>query len=470
MVTFLPFPGLRPNIRPGEHTADRLSPPYDVIGPEYLEELKSRPFNITNLTLSPDPDKRYHGSRETLESWIGSNELKTDPPCFYIYEQTFDDHGTTRVRRGIVGALRTEPYEEGGVIPHEETFSKVKADRLNLLRDMECHLESIFGIFDGLSEDLDRQIRNHETLIYRYMDPDGVEHRFHRLAEPEITSRITEELASQSMLIADGHHRYETALNYARENPGSERKQYVLATLVPSDDEGLVIWPTHRLVRSGNISEKNAVKGIRAALRTEEVPREELMERLPGHMMGIVMRSGMCLLADCDGDPSDPLTSLDTYVAQQRILYGVYKSDEGKAEVSYDAEADSVLGKMDAGEYDAAILLNPPELSTIWDLAMAGKRMPKKTTYFFPKIWSGFVMYDMRDAQERSRQGDVGSPLTAPDGAGTFSSTSPCATDGRGLTTFVKNPELRWSRRWESNPRPTPYQGVAIPLSHGGSV
>lgn len=395
MVEFLPFEGYRPNIKAGEHIGDRISPPYDIIGPEYLKELQSKPCNITRLTLSPDADKRYHGARKELEQWIADNELKQDTPSFYIYEQTFDDHGAKKVRRGIVGILRTEKYEDGNIIPHEETFSKVKADRLNLLRDMEAHLESIFGIFQGLSPELSKKIRNNEKLVFRYVDSDGVEHRYYRIADPEINKAITEELKDQKMLIADGHHRYETALNYALENPDDPKKQYVLATLVPSDDEGLVIWPTHRLIRSGNISEKNAVKGIESALETEEVSREEMLAQLPEHMMGIVMKSGKCLLADYAGDPANILSALDTYVAQQKILYGVYKADEGKAEISYDAEIDDVLKKMDAKEYDAAIVLNDPSLQTIWDLAMKGKRMPKKTTFFFPKIWSGFVIYPM---------------------------------------------------------------------------
>ncbi len=394
MVEFLPFEGLRPNLKAGEHIADRISPPYDVIGPEELKELQSRPCNITRLTLSPDPDKRYHGSRKELDAWIADGELKQDPASFYIYEQTFDDHGTTKTRTGIVGILRTERYENGHVIPHEETFSKVKADRLNLLRDMEAHLESIFGIFDGFTPELSKRIRDESRLVYRHVDGDGVEHRYSRISDPGITEAITRELKDQRVLIADGHHRYETALNYALENPDDIGKQYVLATLVPADDDGLVIWPTHRMIRSGNISEKNAVKGIEKALRTEEVSRETMIEKLPEHLMGVVFRSGKCLLADCD-DVSNEMLKLDTYAAQQKILYGVYKSDEGKAEIAYDAELPDVLSRMDSGEFDAAIVLNPPSLQTIWDLSMKGKRMPKKTTFFFPKIWSGFVIYRM---------------------------------------------------------------------------
>lgn len=395
MVGFLPFKGYRPNLRAGEHIGDRISPPYDVIGGDYLSELQSKEFNVTNLTLKQDSDKRYHGARKTLDSWIESGALKADEPSFYIYEQTFDDNGTQRVRKGIVGTLKTEKYEDGNIMPHEETFSKVKADRLNLLRDMEAHLESIFGIFEGFTPELSRKINDNARLVYRYMDSAGVEHKYYRLSDESINNEITEQLKDQKMLIADGHHRYETALNYSLENPDDPKKGYVLATLVASDDAGLVIWPTHRLVDTGNISEKNAIKGISKSLDMTEVSQEDMKKGLKDHMMGLMFRSGKCFLADYKGEEGT-LWTLDTYVVQEKILKGVYKSDEDKATVSYDAEFGSVERSMQEGKHDLAIVLNDPSLQTIWNLARNGKRMPKKTTFFFPKIWSGFVFYLMR--------------------------------------------------------------------------
>lgn len=394
MVEFLPFPGYRPELKADETVEDRISPPYDVIGPDHLERLQSHPGNVTNLTLRPDPDRRYHGARARLESLIADGSLKQDGDSFYLYEQTFDDKGVTRVRTGIVGILRTEDYAQGNVIPHEETFSKVKEDRLNLLRDVGTHLESIFGIFEGLTPDLNRRIGAEARLVYRYVDTQGVEHRYLRIGSAELCREITGQLEHQHMLIADGHHRYETALNYARENPDDERKQYVLATMVASDDAGLVIWPTHRLVDAGDISERNAIAGIAKAMDLEEVTAEAMESRLEDHMMGLMFRSGKCFLADRAGD-GDDLWDLDTYVAQELILKGVYKQDDGKAEVSFDAEYPSVKAAMERKEHDLAIVLNEPSLQTIWDLSLAGKRMPKKTTFFHPKIWSGFVFYKM---------------------------------------------------------------------------
>ncbi len=394
MVTFLPFPGYRPNLRPNEPIGDRVSPPYDVIGPDYLKELQSKADNVTNLTLAPDADKRYRNSRKILDGMISGGALKQDTDSFYLYEQTFDDKGTVRTRTGIVGILKTEDYSEGNVIPHEETFSKVKEDRLNLLRDMEAHLESIFGIFEGFSPELNRKIGATAQLLYRYVDKAGVEHRYSRIADAGICKEMTEALKKQKMLIADGHHRYETALNYSKENPDSPRKEYVLATMVAGDDKGLVIWPTHRLVDTGDISEKNAIAKISKEMEMAEVSIGDMESGLKDHMMGLMFKSGRCFLADYR-KKDDPMWRLDTYVAQEILLKGVYKYDEDKAKVSYDAEYSSVKKSMEAKGHDLAIVLNDPMLQTIWDLSLAGKRMPKKTTFFYPKIWSGFVFYKM---------------------------------------------------------------------------
>lgn len=395
MVTFLPFPGFRPALGPGEQIKDRISPPYDVIDAQALEDYQSSPNNITNITLKQDPDGRYHSARKELDRMMADGSLKQDSNSFYLYEQTFDDNGIERTRVGLVGILKTEEYSEGNIIPHEETFSKVKEDRLNLLRDTESQLESIFGIYNGFEADVYKDIIKNANLVYRYVDPRGVEHRYSRISDPKITSLITEEMKIQKMLIADGHHRYETALNYSKENPDKTKKGYVLATLVASDDKGLVIWPTHRMVVAGDISEKNAISKISKALDVKEVSCEEMEKQLKDWKMGLMFKSEKCFLANkTDGEG---LWTLDTYIAQETILKGVYKSDEGKSTVSYDAELSSVKKKMASKEYDLAIILNDPDLHTIWDLSMSGKRMPKKTTFFFPKIWSGFVIYDMRD-------------------------------------------------------------------------
>lgn len=397
MVTFLPFKGCRPALRGGESIEERISPPYDVVGAERLAELQAMPRNIARLTLMP-VGGRYAESRRELDAWLSDGSLAEDPESFYVYRQAFGG----RVRTGFVGRLRAEGYEEGHVVPHEETFSKVKADRLNLLRDMEAHLESIFCIFDGFSPELMRDVEACETPLYDAVDGDGVLHRVSRVSDPGVTGRMSSELEAQRVLIADGHHRYETALAYARENPGDELKAHVLATLVAADDPGLEILPTHRLVDASDISERNAAAKIEAAMETEDADGfDDMMSKLEKWEFGFAFRSGRCMLARCD-DGGDPMRGLDTYALQEAVLNGIYKADEGKAQVSYDADARSVKASMEAGRHDLAVLLNSPRIGTIRELAAMGRRMPKKTTYFYPKIWSGFVIYRMVRAARRA--------------------------------------------------------------------
>jgi uncharacterized protein (DUF1015 family) len=393
-VTFLPFPGYIPVLKTDEGIDGRISPPYDVIGKEYLKMLQDHENNVTNLTLKPDFDRRYKGSRRELDRMMSDGSLKQDKDSFYLYEQTFDDHGVTKRRIGFVGILKTESYDEKNIIPHEETFSKVKEDRLNLLRDMEAHLDSIFGIFDGLSPELYKKVYNTAKLVYRHMDEYGVDHRFHIIDDPNIQKQITAELKDKKMLIADGHHRYETALNYSMENPGNMKKGFVLATLVAADDGGLVVWPTHRLIGSSAVTAEEAGKMMLKELNVEEVTEDQMVSQLKDWMMGIMFKDGRRFLAKyVNGD--NELWKLDTYVVQEIIQKKIYSYEEGGSVVEYEAEFSKVKKLMDDKKYDLAVVLNDPDLKVIWDLSMKGTRTPKKTTFFFPKIWSGFVFYKM---------------------------------------------------------------------------
>lgn len=393
MVTFLPFEGLRPALSGKEKIDDRISPPYDVIGDVYLKELQSKKGNVTRFTLMPK-DGRYGDARKELESLIADGFLVSDDPSFYLYRQTFDEHGKKLVRTGIVGRLKTEDYEKGNIMPHEETFAGVKADRLNLLRDMETHLESIFGIYEGLSKDLWSSIDKAAEAIYEYRDSAGVLHQYFRISDAKVNDGIAKEMSKQKMLIADGHHRYETALNYSKENPGNEKKSFVLATLVANDDPGMVIWPTHRMINRPDVSEEDAVKAIGESLKVSSpVGEAEFRKNMGKHLIGLAFPSGKHYFVDCD--KKDGLWSLDTYVVQESIIKGAFKTDPAGKDVSYDAELGSALSKVKSGEATLAIILNDPSFETIWHLAENGLRMPKKTTFFYPKIWSGFVFYRM---------------------------------------------------------------------------
>jgi len=398
MVTFHPFNGYLPRLGDDEGIDERISPPYDVIDDDELQTLRSNPYNVTRITLG-QRNGRYLEARSELDSWIAEGRLVMDEePCFYLYQQRFPAEGGELLRTGIIGRLRVEPYSEGNIIPHEETFSKVKEDRLNLLRDTETHCESIFGIFEGLSKEL-RERMEDAQLVFLSVDRQAVEHALLRISDPATVEGISRELERSRIMIADGHHRFETAVNFASENPEDEKKQYVMATLVAGDDEGLVIWPTHRLVRDSGKSEGEIVEALSAAMVLEEVGDPftlgQRLARSSGTEIGLMFPSGRCLLASAKEHDDDPLWELDTYVAQELVLKGLFGYGGSDVVVEYDAEATSVSKKLAKGGYDLAIMFDPPRMETIWSIAERGRRMPKKSTYFFPKIWSGFVYYRM---------------------------------------------------------------------------
>ncbi len=394
MVNFLPFSGYRPVLQDGESIVSRISPPYDVIDEGRLQELQSNPCNVTRITLNPQ-DGRYEAAAAEWRRWRDDGFLAADKePCYYLYQQEFPGPDGPLVRSGLVGVMKTEPYEDGNVIPHEETFSKVKEDRLRLLRDTSLHNESIFGIYPGLEGDLPTRLQAAAEPLYEHRDEEGVIHRYLKVSDPGLVEEIRSSLEDQKVLIADGHHRYETALAYSLENLNSEKKGYVLATLVAADDPGLVIWPTHRMVKVDGYHESSIISSLEEIFEVDFCERDEVEKKLPGYDLGILLRSGRTLLLRQEGS-GDPLEELDTYIAQEQILRGLLGYDEGRAKVYFDAELPSALRKMGEGSYDLAIVFNPPSLDSVWEISLAGKRMPKKSTFFYPKIWSGFVYYRM---------------------------------------------------------------------------
>ncbi|QLH74784.1 MAG: DUF1015 domain-containing protein [Methanomassiliicoccales archaeon] len=395
MVEFLPFRGLIPSLKGNEKIDDRVSPPYDVISPEQLVRYRSSPFNVTNITLGGN-DGDYSEAGRRLESWLSGGHLVQEPePYFYLYEQEFLEDGVLLNRKGLVGVLKAEGYSPDGVIPHEETFSNVKEDRLNLLKGTETHCESIFGLVDEMS--FLNSISPEKMFEFR--DEDGVSHRMYRIHSQHDIDMVRTALSKKRMLIADGHHRYETACRYALENPRDPLKGYVLATIVSTDDPGLVVRPTHRLVGGMNIEDEQLLVALSLDFALSRATSlDDLLERMRssgGRDLGLYTRSGMSILLRPKSDGEGALGSLDAYKCEELIIKPLVHRRKGWR-VAYDHDSKSAAERTRRGDYDFAILLSAPRLSTIWEVAMSSKKMPKKSTYFWPKIWSGLVYYRMK--------------------------------------------------------------------------
>ncbi len=394
MVDFRPFRPYIPRLENGEGMIERVSPPYDVISAEELARLKGNRYNVTNITMG-GIGGNYSAAGEALRSWIEHGALAQDRrDAFYTYKQTFCEGEHCWQRTGIIGLLAAKGYAEG-VVPHEETFPKVKEDRLNLLRGTETHSESIFGIFDELSSKLKDRIEDLETKVLEFTDPQGVRHCLFRICDPETVQAITEELRSKTVLIADGHHRFETSSRYAQENLSSPAKQFVLATLVPSNDPGLLVFPTHRLVKDLPVPSDKFLDFVktRFELRAMPGPSElaSALEGRPSSDVGLVI-DGKAYLASPRELPEDPMWELDSYVCQEWVLKGEAWKEEPL--VVYEHDTAKALAKVSDG-YRLMVMLRSPSVDKIWELARMDRRMPKKSTYFWPKMWSGFVYYRM---------------------------------------------------------------------------
>ncbi|MFA5314036.1 MAG: DUF1015 domain-containing protein [Methanomassiliicoccales archaeon] len=395
MVRFLPFHGTVPVLAGDEKIDSRVSPPYDVISKEQLAIYQSNELNVTNITLG-GKEGDYTECGKKISQWLAQGKLVTSAePCYYLYEQEFEEGGAAVTRIGIVGILAAEGYDPDGVIPHEETFSKVKDDRLNLLKGTETHCEMIFGLVDSL-----RFLSGISFVkLFEFTDDKKVLHRLSKIPDRKDISKIETAIGGKRVLIADGHHRYETACKYATENPAAPMKGFVLMTIVGSDDKGLVIRPTHRLVGGMGMEDEQLLValsndfGLARALSLDDLLGK--MSANGGKDLGLYTRSGMSVLLRPKNHGDSPLEGLDTYLCEELIIKPLVHRREGWT-IAYEHDTEIATARTRKGEYDFAVLLSPPELGVIWGVAASDKKMPKKSTYFWPKMWSGLVYYRMR--------------------------------------------------------------------------
>jgi uncharacterized protein (DUF1015 family) len=315
-----------------------VAPPYDVISPaERLEYLSRSPYNVVHLTL---PDDEQQAARD-LAGWRRDGILsrEEEPGHWFLAQDYVGPDGVSRRRTGLVASLRAEPYESGAVLPHERTHSGPKEGRLRLLRATKTQLEPIFLLSEG--------------------DPLAIPDR-----EPDLESggdrlwRIDEapSFDDKELLIADGHHRYETALAYAQEG-GSP---YLMVVLVPTRQEGLTIFPTHRLATN-----VNGASGM---------PIDEPGDDLPGV---VLYRNGRYELIESPG--------LDVEVVERIAPEGV----------TYTPRREEAVAAVDRGEAQAAFLLRPTRIEDVWAVARRGDTMPQKSTYFYPKLTSGLLFHPL---------------------------------------------------------------------------
>lgn len=407
-----------------------LCPPYDVISPAQQEAYYERePHNAVRIVLNRAAgDGRYSGAASELRQWLADGALeRAGESAFYVHRHTFRGTGTgeaARVSRvGVIAAVRLEPWSAGAVRPHEHTMPGPKEDRLALMRATLADTEPIWCFLPDPDHEVGQALQaitaGAPTFATIYRPVPGVDgespaeiHEVWAVQYPAAAERLRAALAHNALYIADGHHRYETALHNAREAGGGpdDASRFKMVLISPADDPGLLILPTHRLVRlPPSISVEQLVQTLQGMGWTDEpvAGLDDISARLvvpsPMGRLGIGLFGGGqfryvegAVLAGNVSAMAHSLRAIDVALLQAGILepllgIGEVELADGKL-IAYSRDAAEVVARVRDGEFDVGIFVRPPTLAQVQAVADAGENMPQKSTYFWPKPASGLVM------------------------------------------------------------------------------
>jgi uncharacterized protein (DUF1015 family) len=416
-----PFPALR--YAPEVNLSRVICPPFDVISPEEQRRLYDlSPHNAVRLELPRGDGDPYEAAAETLREWLAKGALVRDEaPAFYVYQQEFRHGDVTRKRRILFGRVRLEAWDRGIVLPHEHTFSGPKEDRLKLLRSLRLNTSPIFLVY----RDSQRQVA---PLLARgvsasssveFTDEDGLTHGLGPIQDRQLTAALTRGLERENLYVADGHHRYETALAYRNEQlarsvasqPEDRSDDFVLAALTAVDDPGLLVLPIHRLA-DVDVPLGRALDALASMFEVQTRPSlADLVRDMNGpgrgaNTFGLIAADSpdLYLLTLVDPEAAKPYVpsrhsplwrSLDAAIANHVILRHALGLDDVQmgdiGTVWYGEDAESALEEVRQGRARYAVLLNPVSPERILAVADAGERMPQKSTFFYPKVPTGLL-------------------------------------------------------------------------------
>ncbi len=393
-----------------------VAPPYDVINEEMQERLYHlSPYNVVRLILGktfPEDDEknnRYTRAAKYLAEWKQKGILKQLPEeRFFAYHQRFNIEGKSFIRKAVVGRIKLEEPGKGSVIPHEKTLSAPKKDRFLLFTHTKMNLSPVFGI--ALDEgDFFKAIEEASLeLLFKFTDEDGVEHEFF-LVSKEATESIQSSLTNKKILIADGHHRYETAIAYQKErmksNPnhtGEEPYNFVMMAIVSSKDPGLVVLPIHRVIKNFN-NEKLANSFSKIKEEFQEVgevfPKdilsinEKLKHLGKRHFAVYSQQEGFTFKIEDNTD------ELDVVLLHRKVFQDIMGITEEeireKLKIEYFKSIREAVKLIEQGTAQAVFSYVPPTVEEIARYSLQGRIMPQKSTYFYPKFFSGLVLYSL---------------------------------------------------------------------------
>lgn len=432
MAEVTPFRGIRYNPEKIEDMSKVVTPPYDVISTrEQAAFHASHPHNIIRLILNMPTSADCTGNdchtraAACYESWLQEGILKQDDtPSLYLTSLEFPLDGETVRRFGLIAAVRLEPFEKGIILPHERTFSKIKSERLALMKRCHTNFSPIFSVY-GDSEDLLgflRDVALGKAPEMTFTDTDGFRHQLWRITDPPVVEQVTRAMADKRIYIADGHHRYETALVYrdwvAETTPGfrdDHPANRIMMCLSSMEDPGLVILPAHRMIR--RIDAKMRDRLLREApryFRVTTIPADDDLDPVQSalaageqdHTLAIFLKGDptFYLLTLKPGvmerelgeEMAAPLLDLDVVILTRLILVRIFGFDQADLDdntrIDYTSRMAAAVEGVAGGDCDVAFLMNPTRMEQVREIAESGLIMPRKSTFFYPKVITGQVI------------------------------------------------------------------------------
>ncbi len=401
MVMVKGFRGIRYNPNEIESFDDVLAPPYDVISPTQQDDFYDKdPLNVIRLVLAKgEGDSRYESAAATYNEWQESGVLLRDQgECIYPYYQEFEENGTKILRKGFIAVVKIEDFSTKQILPHELTFPKHKRDRLKLTTACNSNMSPIFCVYSDPNGSLESEIdKNLEDPVIDSTGSDGIRNRMWAIDDQDIINQIKTQMADKTLLIADGHHRYETALEYksvTRSNGDQNDDRpadYVMTFLSRAEDKGLIINPTHRVIKNmGDYTLESLLQKLSADFDIVEMGFSEGISDIGRNEISIISRdqskSHRLRPKQLSGVSYENMGVMQLH---SKVLNKVL--DEESSGVVYTKYLDEALDLVANRGYELGFLLSSLDANDIFEVVMDDKRMPHKTTYFYPKILSGLV-------------------------------------------------------------------------------
>lgn len=422
MAEISPFQGIQYNQDKIRDIAAVICPPYDVISPEEQQGYyKASEFNVIRIEhgiILPDDNaknNKYIRARNTFDQWLKDSILTMDnAQAFYIHEQGFVVGGSKKKRLGLIACVKLEPWENRIIFPHEHTLQKVKSDRLELMKSCNANISPILGLYDDPGNKVTKlmEAKSLPSKLFIDITVGNETHKVWKANEPEFVQRCSHFISPKPIYIADGHHRYETALAYRDERrkttpsySGYEAFNFIMMTLVSFSDPGLVMLPIHRLIKGiqpNVLPELNKQLSSFFNIKSTPINRYELIENKmpgikvvglePGNVLTLRLLPAISLDEVMPKGRTSVYKRLDVSVVEHLIIENLLGIHNVSEHVTYTPDTEQTVTAVEKGEYQLGIILNPMAVTTIKAIADAKDRMPRKSTYFYPKLPTGLII------------------------------------------------------------------------------